>query len=147
VPRFLLDTSCIVAALCGWHEHNARATREIARRLDAGEAMVTAAPALVETYAVLTRLPPPRRLSPADSWALLQANFLDETVETVALEAAAYRRLLRSAPDRGIAGGSIYDAVIIACGQAAAVDVLLTFNERQFRELADPAIAIVVPSA
>ena len=76
MPRFLPETSCLVAALCVWHEHNERAAREIERRLDRGESLVVAAPALVETYAVLTRLPSPHRLSPADSRALLEANFL-----------------------------------------------------------------------
>ena len=146
MPRFLPETSCLVAALCVWHEHNERAAREIERRLDRGESLVVAAPALVETYAVLTRLPSPHRLSPADSRALLEANFLGADVETVALEADAYHHLLREAPERGIAGGSIYDAVIIACGLAARVDALLTFNERQFQALAVQGIAIVVPS-
>jgi hypothetical protein len=67
-------------------------------------------------------------------------------VETVALEAQAYHQLLRTAPEQGLAGGSIYEAVIIACGLAARVDALLTFNERQFQALAVQGIAIVVPS-
>ncbi len=90
MTRFLPDTSCIVAALCGWHEHHERAARELGRRLDSGEALVVAAPALVETYAVLTRLPSPHRLSPADSQALLEANFLSDVAEVVALEAEEY---------------------------------------------------------
>jgi hypothetical protein len=49
----------MVAAICGWHEHNERAARGLETRLDRGETMLIAAPALVETYAVLTRLPPP----------------------------------------------------------------------------------------
>src|SRR5439155_4456381 len=61
------DTSCLVAAVCAWHEHHAAAAREIERRLAAGEPMIVAAPALVESYAVLTRLPPPHRLRPADA--------------------------------------------------------------------------------
>ncbi len=145
MPRFLPDTSCLVAALCSWHEHHDRVAREIERRLGSGEGLVVAAPALVETYAVLTRLPPPHRLSPADSRALLEANFLGDAVEMVALDPAAYRHLLWSAPERGIAGGRIYDAVIVACGLAAGVDAILTFNERQFRPLAGEEIQIVIP--
>ena len=51
--------------MAGW-------TREMERRLDGGQTLVVAGPALVETYAVLTRFPPPRRLSPVDTRALLQ---------------------------------------------------------------------------
>jgi len=47
----------MVAALCAWHEHHERAIHEIERRLAQGELLIGAAPALVETYAVLTRLP------------------------------------------------------------------------------------------
>lgn len=39
-----------------------------------------------------------------------------------------YVRLLRSAPERGIAGSGTDDAVIVACGLAARADVILTFR-------------------
>src|SRR5579859_7228972 len=109
----------MVAAVSAWHEHHARAVREITRRLDDGGFLVVAAPALVETYAVLTRLPPPHRLSPSDSRAVLDANFMDDLVELVAADAVAYRRLLRDAPGRAVSGGQIYDAVIVACALEA----------------------------
>lgn len=146
MTRFLPDTSCMVAALCSWHEHHERSARELERRLEAGEVLAVSAPTLVETYAVLTRLPSPHRLSPTDSLALLEANFLGDTVETVALEAEEYVRLLRSAPERGIAGGRTYDAVIVACAVAARADVILTFNERQFSQLADQSLQVVIPA-
>ena len=57
--RFLPDTSCLVAAVCWWHENHAATAQELARRARPREEMVMAAPALVEAYAVLTRLPPP----------------------------------------------------------------------------------------
>src|SRR6184192_3362205 len=63
-PRFLLDTSCLVAAVCSWHMHHEATAAEISRRLSRGEEPVMAAPALVEAYAVLTRLPAPHRLLP-----------------------------------------------------------------------------------
>ena len=146
MARFLSDTSCIVAALCVWHVHHERASGEIDRRLNAGETMIVAAPTLVETYSVLTCLPPPNRLSSAETFALLEANFLGSEVETVALTAAAYHRLLQEGLERRIGGGQIYDAVIVACGLAAEADTLLTFNEPHFRRLADDRIQIVVPA-
>jgi predicted nucleic acid-binding protein len=137
----------MVAVLLGWHEHHEQAAREIELRLDRGESLVVAAPALVETYTVLTRLPPPRRLSPSQSRSLLEASFLDDETEAIALDAEAYRCLLRTAPEHSIAGGRTYDAVIVACGLAARVDTILTFNERQFRSLGAGMIEIVVPRA
>lgn len=145
MQRFLLDSSCMVAALCEWHEHHERAAREIERRLGDGESLVVAAPALVETYAVLTRLPAPHRLSPANSLALLEANFVVDDVRSVALEAADYLRLLRRASEGGLAGGRVYDAVIIACALAGRAGTLLTFNEGHFLPFATRRISIVVP--
>src|SRR5919199_1516384 len=136
MPRFLPDSSCMVAALLAWHEHHERAAREIERRLDHGEDLVLAAPALVETYAVLTRLPPPHRLSPADTRALLDASFMRDETEVVGLPVGRYLQLLRSAPERQIVGGRTYDAVIAECARLASVQFLLTFNDRHFRSLA-----------
>jgi uncharacterized protein with PIN domain len=56
----------MVAAVCAWHPQHEQAANEIERRLELAEPMILAAPALVESYAVLTRLPPPiasRRLT------------------------------------------------------------------------------------
>jgi predicted nucleic acid-binding protein len=53
MPGFVLDTNCMIAAICSWHEHHERAAAEIERHLEHGEALIVAAPALVEAYAVL----------------------------------------------------------------------------------------------
>jgi predicted nucleic acid-binding protein len=136
----------MVAALCSWHDDYQRAVHEIDGRLDAGEVMVVAAPALVETYAVLTRLPPPHRLSPSQGLALLEASFMASGVEVVALTADAYHALLRKAPEQGTAGGRTYDAAIAACASIARADALLTFNDRHFLSLAPPGMDVVVPA-
>jgi predicted nucleic acid-binding protein len=142
---FALDTNCIVAAVCSWHEHHDAATNEIERRFALGERLHVPAPAIVEAYAVLTRLPPPFRLSPSDAWALIEANFVSGG-NVVALDASAYVDTLRLAVKSGIAGGRAYDAVIGQCASSAAVDILLTFNVRHF----DPppvGVRVVEPSA
>jgi predicted nucleic acid-binding protein len=105
--------------------------------------MLVAAHSLMESYSVLTRLPPPRHLPPATALRLLEESF--GTAEASALDAEAYRHLLRVAPHRGITGGRIYDAIIYACARAAGADTLLTFNEQHFLAVADGQIEIVVP--
>lgn len=132
----------MIAAVCAWHEHHEQAAREIDRRLRRGEQMRVAGPALVESYAVLTRLPSPHRVSPGDVYALLDANFMRATI--IALDGTSYRTLLRRAADDGIAGGQTYDAVIAACALKAKVDALLTFNEGHFLSLAERGIDILV---
>ena len=134
----------MVAAVCFWHEHHERAALAIESRLNRRERMVVAAPALIEAYSVLTRLPAPYRLSPADALSLMEANFM-RPVKVIALPPEDYSGILRAAPADGISGGRIYDAVITACAHRENVRTLLTFNDSHFRSLAGPDLAVVVP--
>ena len=121
----------MVAAVCSWHEHHEAAAAEIELRLGRGEALCVPAPALVEAYAVLTRLPSPHRLSGADAWPLIEANFVT-AARVVTLKAEAYVGLLRRAHTQDVAGGRTYDVVIGECARSAGAGVLLTFNRRHF---------------
>lgn len=134
----------MVAAVCAWHEQHDATAAEISRRLEAGERLAVPAPALIETYAVLTRLPSPHRLAAADAWTLVEANFVEQAT-IVALSRADYVALLRRAVAREIAGGRTYDAVIAECARKATAATLLTLNRRHF----DPApggVTVVEPS-
>jgi len=135
----------MIAAVCAWHEHHRAAVGAIEDRLERGDRMAVPAPALVETYAVLTRLPFPHRLTPADAWTLIEANFVD-SVTVVTLGAAAYRTLLRRAAAADIAGGRTYDAVIGECARHARAEVLLTFNGRHFDPPPSGVSVVEVPS-
>ena len=106
--------------------------------------MVVAAPALIEAYSVLTRLPAPHRISPDDALSLLEENFMGVR-KISALVAPAYRALLRGAPANALAGGRVYDAVIAACARKAGVKTLLTFNETHFASFATPDLEVIVP--
>jgi predicted nucleic acid-binding protein len=144
MAAFLPDTSCMVAAVCSWHEHHQRAALAIESHLNRSERMVVAAPALIEAYSVLTRLPAPHRLSPADALSLMEANFM-RRVKVVALPAEDYKAILCGAPTAGISGGRIYDAIIAACAHRENARTLLTFNDSHFRSLASRDLAVVVP--
>jgi predicted nucleic acid-binding protein len=144
MAAFLPDTSCMVAAMCSWHEHHERAARAIESRLNSRERMVVAAPALIEAYAVLTRLPAPHRLSPVNALSLVETNFMGQ-VKVVAPAPEDYGAILRGAPAAGISGGGISDAIIAACARRGNVRTLLTFNDSHFRLLAGPEMAVVVP--
>ena len=106
--------------------------------------MIVAAPALIEAYSVLTRLPAPHRLTPVDALGLLDANFV-RGVTVVALSAPGYRALLRAAPGEGVSGGRMYDAVIAACARRARAGTLLTFNTSHFAPFAGSDLDIVTP--
>ena len=144
MPGFLPDTDCIVAAVSQLHAHNARAEAEVNRRLAAGEPMFLAAPTLIEAYSVLTRAPPGLRIAPPAARSLLEEGFVRRG-EIVTLDADGYLGLLRGLVERGVAGGRVYDVVIAACAERAAVATLLTFNVAHFRPLLPPTIEVLAP--
>jgi predicted nucleic acid-binding protein len=141
---FALDSSCMVAAVCEWHQHYAAALAEIERRLDEGDRMAVPAHALAETYAVLTRLPSPYRLSPADAWYLIDENFVKSRI-VVALAANTYQTVLRGVAKQSLGGGRTYDALIGECARQAKAEALLTFNRRHF-EPPPAGVLLVDPS-
>lgn len=130
-PTFAVDTSCMVAAVCTWHERHPEAAAAIEARWSRGERLAVAAHALVETYAVLTRLPPPHRLAPADAWTLVRENFV-ENAAVVTLSAPDHATLLGRLAKAGVRGGRTYDGLIAACAEQAGAGALLTFNPRHF---------------
>jgi predicted nucleic acid-binding protein len=144
-PAFLPDTSCMIAVVCSWHEYHDQAANELERRLARREKMIVAAPALVEAYAVLTRLPPPHRISAETAFTLLDNNFM-KAVTIVALNAKSYEALLRIAPKNRVAGGRTYDAVIGMCAEQGKASTVLTFNANDFTALGKD-FAVVVPGS
>ena len=121
----------MVAAVCSWHERHAVVAAELERRLAARGRLAIPTHALIEAYAVLTRLPPPHRIAPADAWAVLSANFV-EPARVIALEGPAHAVLLARLAAAGTGGGRTYDALIAGQAAKAGADILLTLNPRHF---------------
>jgi len=105
--------------------------KPIERRLAKRLGLITPAHAIIEAYAVLTRLPAPHRLAPADAWTLINANFVQGR-SVAALPAAGQAALLQRLAAAAIGGGRTYDALIAATAAHAGADELLTFNPRHF---------------
>lgn len=138
-----LDTSVLVAALCSWHESHEASLRAI-RSAEKDGKLILPAPALVEAYSVMTRLPSPHRLAPKDASEALSRSFL-KRASVVVLTGAEIWRLIHEAADGGVAGGSTYDAVILAAARKGRADRLLTLDRKDFQRLADDDIEILVP--
>lgn len=98
-----LDTSVVVAALLGWHE-----AHEQARRAARGGGIP--AHALVESYAVLTRLPAPHRVAPGVASRLLAGWFPSVRIFVPSPELA--RSVVGRLAAAGIGGGAAYDALV-----------------------------------
>lgn len=99
------DTSLVVAAFASWHERH-----EAARRaLDGGLGLIEHC--ALETYSVLTRLPAPHRADGKVVRDFLKARFPESFLR---LSAGAYRDFVLGLPDREVAGGAAYDALVAA---------------------------------
>jgi predicted nucleic acid-binding protein len=136
----VLDTSAIVALLCGWHVRHADVRARIEERISSGFSLAIPAHALVETYAVLTRLPPPYRISASDARQLLESNF--RRVPILTLTAREHWLLVEEAQLGGVAGGRMYDALIARCAKKAVAPTLLTLNVRHFASFEDEDLAL-----
>lgn len=109
------DTSLIVAAFASWHERH-----EAARRtLDGGLRLIEHC--ALETYSVLTRLPPPHR-SPGDVVRdFLAARFPQPWLR---LGEQAYKRYVLELADHGVTGGAAYDALVAATAVGCGAELV-----------------------
>jgi len=123
LEEYLVDTSVAVALLVSDHPHHADTFAELSNRR-----LGLAGHAAFETFSVLTRLPSPSRRTPAAVERLLVSNF----PTTRHLSARAARTLLSRLATAGVAGGSVYDALV----GATAVEHDLTLVTRDRRALA-----------
>ena len=114
------DTRLVVAAFASWHEHHAAARSA----LDSGLRLIDHC--ALETYSVLTRLPPPHRTSGTIVRDFMAARFPGPPLR---LSAAAYGDFILSLPDHGVVGGSAYDALVAATAAACGAD-LVTCDRR-----------------
>jgi predicted nucleic acid-binding protein len=136
-----VDTSVLVAGLLAWHESHRAALRSLRA---AGRGLVVPIPALVEAYAVMTRLPSPHRVAPERVLELLSGS-LEGRASVVGLTGAETWNLLRSLAAEGVAGGRDYDAGILACAVKAGARRLLTLDAGDFGRLDARGVEIVVP--
>jgi predicted nucleic acid-binding protein len=102
------DTSVVVAAFASWHEGHEAALRALRRGVR------LPAQVLVESYSVLTRLPPPHRAGAAVVESFLAERFPGAPLT---LPGNEYRALLRAMAAAEVAGGAIYDALIAATAE------------------------------
>lgn len=121
--RWACDTSVAIAALDPNHEAYGVCRRAVVEMRPA-----LAGHAAFETYAVLTRMPIPLRLSASQAADVLARAFPDECW----LDRDDLGPLHTRLAALGVVGGSVYDALV---GQAALVNVrvLLTRDRRAER--------------
>ena len=92
---------------------------------------------LAESYAVLTRLPGASQAPPSVAWQLLSENVI-QNFSLITLSAKEYSKTLEDAATRGIQGGKIYDALLLAAAIKSGVERIYTFNVAHFQSIAAP---------
>lgn len=126
------DTSVLIAA----HESSRDGhTESLALLLQATpQNSACAAHSLAEFYAVMSRLPGGRVQRPE-----IAALFIGQIVDRLAiisLNAQDYAAIIRAAAQSRIAGGTIFDALLLACARKVSADRIYTWNVRHFQLVA-----------
>jgi len=98
-----VDSSVVIAAFATWHEHHAIASKVMTSRPR------LIAHAAIESYSVLTRLPPPHRANPSIVHTFIAERFAEPFLT---LSETGYQELLATIAARQILGGPAYDALI-----------------------------------
>lgn len=109
-----------MAGFASWHE-----AHDVARRqLDRSPGLI--GHCALETYSVLTRLPPPHRVKAGVVRDFLDARFPEPSLS---LSAAGHRALVDQMAEAGISGGAVYDALVAAVARAENA-TLVTLDRR-----------------
>lgn len=137
-----LDTSVLVAIAQVDHVHHVR-SRELWNGCQAGETAVSSH-TLAEFYSSVTSMPPGIRVSGRDAMLALE-TFL-RRVAPIALTSDEYIETLKGCATAGITGGTIYDALHVACARKINAEWIYTWNTRHFQRTApDLAERILEP--
>lgn len=134
----LLDTNVLVAAL--WDGHpNHDASLPLAA---ATTATMVAVHSVAETYATLTRIDRPFRMSGTVAMAAIAALTAD--IHVVGLNGVQTIDAIRRFSALGT-GPRLHDYLIGAAGEAHGADVIVTWNVRDFTGLF-PALTVMTPA-
>ncbi|MBM3891940.1 MAG: type II toxin-antitoxin system VapC family toxin [Verrucomicrobia bacterium] len=132
--RRFLDSSVLVESCLQQSQKFAKADASVS-----GSDAVTSAHALAEAYATLSgdsRL----RISPADAARMVED--LADALQVRASTVTEYRKLIASAPAKGVRGGTIYDALHARTARLCGCQEIHTLNVAHFRHVA-PDLTVV----
>jgi len=129
--KAFLDTSVLVAAFYGDHDHHEPSIRLLVdQKKPTG---CTAAHCLAEVFSVLTGMPGKDRVSPDE--ALLFLRDVRERLVMFTLDDTEYFKVLEDAAAVGVCGGATYDAIIARRALKADAQNLYTWNLKHFNRL------------
>jgi predicted nucleic acid-binding protein len=129
--KAFLDTSVLVAAFYGDHEHHEASIGLFVRhkRNEAG----CGAHSLAEVYSALTGMPGKNRAGPDE--AMLFLGNIRERLTIVTLNEREYFNAVEASAAIGVVGGGIYDALLGHCALKANAENIYTWNPKDFKRL------------
>jgi predicted nucleic acid-binding protein len=134
-----VETSVLIAAYQDFHEDHARCFQLVASMEP--KSGCTSVHCLTELFSVTTRMPPKFRASPE-----LGLRFVRQTeglLTVLSLDAAESVRAIKALADRGLGGGMVYDALIVAAARKKKAGVIYTLNKRHFDAVAPDLASII----
>jgi predicted nucleic acid-binding protein len=137
--KAFLDTSVLVAAFYGDHEHHAPSL-DLVVRFQKDQACCSTH-SLAEVYSTLTGMPGKWRVG--GDGALLFLRDIRERLTLVSLSTREYFELLEEAATGHVAGGAIFDALLAKCALKAKAELLYTWNVQDFVWLSSASAARV----
>ncbi len=136
------DASILVAAVVAWHERHEVASGAVEAAL-ARKALIVPSPALIESYAILTRLPAQHRLAHADAFHLLRSSFNGARIAGPKTRDTWSDLRKWSVVPAG--GNDVFDALVLETAIDAGAKTLLTFRRTDLERLGIGGIEIAEP--
>jgi predicted nucleic acid-binding protein len=129
--KTFFDTSVLVAAFLGDHVHHQASLRVFApsTRKDSACSSYT----MAEVFAVLSSLPLKPPISPDQAGLFVVEVYKHLTL--ISLDEDEYFETIQDASERGIAGGRVYDALLLRCARKCKAEIIYTWNLKHFRAI------------
>ena len=133
--RWFFDSSVLVAGSVKAHPHFIQARHVLEESAVGAVEGLCAAHSIAECFSALTTIPVQPRITPAEASTIIAENILAR-FKIIPARTAFYRAAVDRCVSAGVAGGTIYDALLLECARSAGADRIYTLNRAHFLALA-----------
>jgi len=134
--RDFFDTSVLVAAFWGGHAQHAASLRRFAAA--SPDQSACGIHTLAEVYASMSALPVKPPIPPEQAYLFVEE--VRKRLTPVSLSDDEYLATIQKASEQGLAGGRIYDALLLRCATNCHAQNIYTLNLKHFQAIA-PSLA------
>lgn len=142
MSKVYLDTSVLVPALTDQLANHEVALSCLQNHLSGKPAI--SSHGLAESFATLTALPLPHRITPGDAAVLLGPEFQSH-FHILTLDVTDYSRAIDRTCRNGLRSGQVYDALHVEAAIRGGCSRILSYNLDHFRKLCPPEIEVSTP--